>query len=241
MFTNKIESAVSAAKSLNQIQAVSIILWKAHAEKLINDDQAQKWAETLDERKKAIKARLAPSNHLASPGANFGSSRRVSNPERMSRRRSWAFSGSIPQKLALHFSPAELAVVSTVLCLLKKNPSLIKTAKEIADISGTSIRTVRYALKVASDLQIFSIERRRISAFRNAANKITIGTNPLIRSWVSKDGLMVQNAAPLNSTILNQSFRRLDPAPSHRKDSHKLPSWRRTQNGQENFKKSQKK
>ncbi len=198
MFTYALAEAVINAKSFEQIDKTTRIIWSAYSEGLISDTEAQKAAETLEERKKAAKERLAVKSQSSPISAP---SRRHVDPAKIHRRRSWCFGGAVPASIAVHYSPAELAVLSTIITLLKQNPELKKSTKEIANLSGTSIRTVRYALKIASGLGHLSIERRRVTAFRNLPNKISLGSNEVLRLWVSKRRTMVQKPAPLNKQI----------------------------------------
>lgn len=198
MFTFALAEAVSNAKSFDQIDKTTRVIWSAYSQGLISDTEAQRAAETLEERKKATKVRLAEKKQSRAVSVP---SRRYVDPARIHRRRSWCFGGAVPASVAVHYSPAELAVLSTIVTLLRQNPELKKTIKEIANISGTSIRTVRYTLKLASELGHLAIERRRISAFRNLPNKITLGSNEVLRLWVTNRRVMVQKPAPLKKQI----------------------------------------
>ena len=61
------------------------------------------------------------------------------------------------------------------------------TNKEVADVAGVSITTVKNALRAARGLNLISIEERRLTAFRNASNIVRI-VNPEWRTWLRLGG-----------------------------------------------------
>lgn len=79
----------------------------------------------------------------------------------MERRRRWAASGHLPPALAARFTLAETAVLAVVAAEHRKRGDCRLTNKEIADVAGVSITTVKNALRAARTLNLLSIEERR--------------------------------------------------------------------------------
>jgi DNA-binding CsgD family transcriptional regulator len=105
----------------------------------------------------------------------------------MERRRRWAASGAIPPALASRFTLAEQAVLAVVSAEHRKRGDCRLTNKEIADVAGVSITTVKNALRAARALNLLSIEERRLTAFRNASNVVRI-VSPEWRAWLRLGG-----------------------------------------------------
>src|SRR5215213_7234123 len=61
------------------------------------------------------------------------------------------------------------------------------TNKEIADVAGVCITTVKNALRAARMLNLLTVEERRLTAFRNASNVVRI-MSPEWRAWLRLKG-----------------------------------------------------
>ena len=105
----------------------------------------------------------------------------------LERRRRWAASGCLPPPLASRFTLAEQAVLSAVAAEHRKRGDCRITNKEIADVAGVSITTVKNALRAARSINLMSIEERRLTAFRNASNVVRI-VSPEWRAWLRLGG-----------------------------------------------------
>ncbi len=99
----------------------------------------------------------------------------------MERRRSWAASGRLPPKLAARFTLAETAVLSVIAVEVAGKGACELTVGHIAALAGVCNQTVRNAFRAASDLGLIRVEERRLSAWRNAPNRVTI----LASEWLS--------------------------------------------------------
>ena len=105
----------------------------------------------------------------------------------MERRRRWAASGALPPALACRFTTAETAVLAVIAAENRKRGDCRLTNKEVADVAGVSITSVKNALRAARTLNLLAIEERRLSAFRNASNVVRI-VDPSWRAWLRLGG-----------------------------------------------------
>ena len=79
--------------------------------------------------------------------------------------------------------------------------------KEIADVAGVCITTVKNALRAARGLNLLTVEERRLTAFRNASNVVRI-VNPEWRAWLRLGG---QIRTTLTYPVKNTSVGTADP------------------------------
>jgi len=97
----------------------------------------------------------------------------------MERRRCWAASGALPQALASRFTLAEQAVLAVVAAEHVKHGRCTLVLDHIAALAGVCRKTVKNALRAAQGLGLVRIEERRLSAWRNTSNVVTITS----REW----------------------------------------------------------
>jgi hypothetical protein len=102
----------------------------------------------------------------------------------MERRRSWAASGAMPPQIQARFTLAESAVLAVVAAEVRTKGSCTLTIGHIAALAGVSKQTVRNALHEAFALGIVRVEERRLTAWRNAPNRVTI-TSREWHAWLS--------------------------------------------------------
>src|SRR4051794_16028502 len=179
MFANQLRAAITAAPR-TEFGRLSETLWKAWGQGLIGDDKAQALASIIEARKAVPAARKPPQRRLGS--------RPRSSPASMERRRRWAASGALPPALASRFTLAEQAVLAVIAAEHRKRGDCRLTNKEIADVAGVSITTVKNALRAARALKnLLTVEERRLTAFRNASNVVRI-TSPEWRMWLRLGG-----------------------------------------------------
>src|SRR5918911_1710023 len=108
------------------------------------------------------------------------------------------------------FTLAEQAVLAVVSAEHRKRGDCRLTNKEIADVAGVSITTVKNALRAARGLNLISIEERRLSAFRNAPNIVRI-VSPEWRAWLRFGG-GGKSVPPSPTRYKNQQARPAKPA-----------------------------
>ena len=97
----------------------------------------------------------------------------------MERRRRWAASGALPPALAARFTLAETAVLAVVSAEALRHGRCTLVIEHIAALAGVTRSTVKRALRAAQGLGFVRIEERRVSAWRNAPNVVTITS----REW----------------------------------------------------------
>src|SRR5215212_9063667 len=135
MFVEQLRRAVEASLRA-ELHTVSGLLWKAYAAGQVTEAEASALSEAI-ERKKSLPAPQKPAQR------RFGS--RPRSPASMERRRRWAASGCLPPQIAARFTLAETAVLAVVAAENRKRSDCRLTNKEIADVAGVSVSTVKNA------------------------------------------------------------------------------------------------
>jgi hypothetical protein len=177
MFVEQLRRAVEASPRA-ELPAVAALLWKAYAAGHVTEAEASALSEAIE-----LKRALPPTQK---PGQRrFGS--RPRSPASLERRRRWAASGALPPALASRFTLAEQAVLAVVAAEHRKRGDCRLTNKEVADVAGVSITTVKNALRAARVLNLLTIEERRLTAFRSASNVVRI-VSPEWRTWLRLGG-----------------------------------------------------
>src|SRR5215203_4556487 len=177
MFAEQLRRAVEASPRV-ELAKLGEQIWKAWSQGLVGDDDAQRLAEMI-ELKRALPAAQKPVQR------RFGS--RPRTPASLERRRRWAASGALPPALASRFTVAEQAVLAVVAAEHRKRGDCRLTNKEVADVAGVCITTVKNALRAARALNLISVEERRLTAFRNASNVVRI-VSPEWHTWLRLEG-----------------------------------------------------
>jgi hypothetical protein len=175
MFAHQIAAAIEAAP-VRALDTLSRSIWQGLAAGALNDDDAQRLAELIHVRRTAAKEA-----HTRPVQRRVGS--RPRSPASMERRRSWAAAGRLPPQIASRFTLAEQAVLAVVAAEVAKHSACTLTIGHIAALAGVSETTVRNAMREAQGLGLVRIEERRLTAWRNAPNRVTI-TSPEWSAWL---------------------------------------------------------
>src|SRR5215207_4359049 len=199
MFVEQLRRAVEASPRA-ELPAVSALLWKAYAAGQVTEAEASALSDAI-EAKKALPAPQKPVQR------RLGS--RPRSPASIERRRRWAASGALPPAIAAKFTLAEQAVLAIVAAEHRKRSDCCLTNKEIADVAGVSITTVKNALRAARSINLMSIEERRLTAFRNASNVVRI-VSPEWRAWLRLGG-GGKSVPPSPTPYKNQRSRTSEP------------------------------
>src|SRR3954467_13310807 len=173
MFVDELRRTVEALPRV-ELTKVSALLWKAYAAGHVTEAEASELSETIEARK-ALPAAQKPIQR------RFGS--RPRSPASTERRRRWAASGALPPALASRFTTAENAVLAVVAAEHVKHGCCTLVIDHIAALAGVGRTTVKNALREAQRQSLARIEERRVSAWRNAPNVVTI-TSPEWLSWL---------------------------------------------------------
>jgi hypothetical protein len=89
----------------------------------------------------------------------------------------------MPPQLAARFTLAEVAVLAVVAAEVRTKGSCSLTMGHIAALAGVCRKTVKNALREAEALGFVRVEERRLTAWRNAPNRVTI-TSPEWHAWM---------------------------------------------------------
>src|SRR5215204_830822 len=173
MFVEQLRRAVEASPRA-ELPTVTALLWKAYAAGHVTEAEASALSEVI-ELKRSLRAAQKPVQR------RFGSRPRSSAS--MERRRRWAASGALPPALASRFTTAENAVLAVVAAEHVKSGRCTLTIDHVAALAGVGRTTVKNALREAQRQGLVRIEERRVSAWRNAPNVVTI-TAPEWLSWL---------------------------------------------------------
>src|SRR4051794_9754713 len=169
MFVEQLRRAVEASPRIELAKGASL-LWKAYAAGQGSEDQASELSDLIESR------RALPPPQKPIP-RRFGS--RPRSPASMERRRRWAASGALPPALAARFTLAETAVLAVIAAEALRHGRCTLVIEHVAALAGVGRSTVKRALRAAQGLGLVRIEERRVSAWRNAPNVVTITS----REW----------------------------------------------------------
>jgi len=167
MFANQLRAAITAAPR-SELGKLSETLWKAWGQGLISDGEAQSVADLIEARRVIPVSPPRPRLHVGS---------RPRLPAHMERRRRWAASGCLPPKIASKFTMAEQSALAVIAAEHRKRGDCRLTNKEIADVAGVCLTSVKNALRAVRALGLLTVEERRLTAFRNDSNVVRI-TSP---------------------------------------------------------------
>ncbi len=171
MFADELRRAAEGSPRAD-LHKVAGLLWKAYAAGTVTEAQASELSEFIEARK------AIPPESKRAP-RRTGSRPRSS--ESMERRRKWAASGRLPPQIQSRFTLAEAAVLSIMAAEIAGKGACTLTIGHIAALAGVCNQTVRNAMREAAGLGFIRVEERRLTAWRNAPNRVTI----LSAEWLS--------------------------------------------------------
>src|SRR3954469_14636225 len=148
MFAEQLRRAVEASPRV-ELARVAQLLWRAYAAGQVSEAQASALSEAIEARR-VLPAAPKPTQR------RFGS--RPRSPASMERRRRWAASGALPPSLACKFTLGEQAVLAVVAAENRKRGDCRLTCREIADIAGVGVTTVKNAIRAAGTLNLMAKE-----------------------------------------------------------------------------------
>lgn len=175
MFLHELERAASTAPR-TRLPEISRTIWRAYAENLLGETDAQRLAELVESRKA-----LPPTQREPRKPARPGS--RPKSAESLARRRRWVASGKLPPALAAGFTMGEQAVLAVVASEVIRRGDCRMAVGHIAALAGVCATTVRNALRQAAELGIVTVTERRLTMWRNDTNVVAI-TSAEWRSWL---------------------------------------------------------
>jgi AraC-like DNA-binding protein len=179
----QIAAAITAAKTGRVLDDIARVLWRAAAEDHIGEEAAGRLGEAIEFRRAAFR----PPRQGRAPGPAAPTRRPTQrSPDRqrsLERRRRLAASGPLPPALAASFTVAELAVLRIVGDEARARGSCTRSIAEIAARAGVSRTSVQNAIRRAAGLGILLIRERRLTAWRNDTNVLTV-ISPEWRTWL---------------------------------------------------------
>jgi len=171
MFVDQVRRAIRSATGTRLLE-ISSSIWKAHAVGQIGEEEVQALAEEIEARK-ALGRVVAPST--ARPGS------RPRSEVSLARRRRWVAAGYLPPRIAANFTMGEQSVLGVVAAEVAHRGSCTLTIGHIAALAGVGETTVRNALRNAARLDLLAVEQRRVTAWRNAPNRVKL----IAPDWVA--------------------------------------------------------
>src|SRR4051812_18271195 len=170
MFAEQLRRAVEASPRC-ELTNVSSLLWKAFAAGQVSESEASALSDLIEARR-TLPVAASPLPRRIHVGSRPGS--RPRTPASVERRRRWAASGALPPALASRFTAAETAVLAVIAAEALRHGRCTLVLDHIAALAGVSRTTVKNALREARAIGLIRIEERRVSAWRNAPNIVTI-------------------------------------------------------------------
>lgn len=194
MFASTLRATIAAAPA-NHFHDLGRLIWSGHAAGALDDAAAQSLAEQLQARRRLSSERVlvrryagglqtAPVSFLRARGSDCRSPDRRRSIER---RRRNAMSGPMPPGLACRFTVGQLAVMRIVGDECRLHGRCDRSMGEIAARAGVCIRLAQLAMRWAEQLGFIKVEHRRVTAFRNQTNIVTI-TSPEWQAWIEHHG-----------------------------------------------------
>lgn len=198
MFVDQVTAAIATAH-VRALDDVSRIVWKGLAEGLINDDQAQAFAEQIHTRREVAQAarlEVKRRNSIFPPRRpQRAPIRRVA----IERRRRLAASGVMPAAMACQWTTGELAVLKIVADEAGPNGTCALTLGEIAARAGVCRKLAQTTMRRAKRHGLLAVEERRVKGRPNLPNLVRIVSREW-RAWLSRkprrEGIAGKNLAP---------------------------------------------
>jgi hypothetical protein len=153
---------------------LSSALWKALAAEQVTEAEASEVSDLLEARR-------------ALPPSQKPVQRRVGSRPRsaasMERRRSWAACGHLPPQIAARFTVGEAAVLAVIAVEVRTKGSCRLHNGHLAALAGVSVTVAKNAIREARELGLLHVQERRLTAWRNDSNVITV-RDPAWNAWL---------------------------------------------------------
>ncbi len=158
-------------------------VWRAYAAGEIDDAEAEHRDRLLRDQLPSpydpVRRPSAPSPHRPP--------RRPDLIERRRHVRKLAFSGPMPPKLAVRFTPSQLAVLNIIGDEVLKTGTCRLSVKELADRARTCRRTVQNAVRLARLCALLVVKCRRLTRTMSLPNIVTITSKEWL-VWLARRG-----------------------------------------------------
>jgi hypothetical protein len=178
MFAEELRRAATAAP-LERLDVVLSALWQAFGAGGVDEAEAAEIEALVQARRRAAAPRETRPRRIAAP--------RARPTEDVERRRRLVASGWLPPFVASRFTPGESAALAVVSREIARKGLCTLCHKQVADLAGVGVTTVRNALRQARLLGLVRVEERRLSADRSDSNVVRVA-NPEWESWLRLRG-----------------------------------------------------
>jgi len=178
MLAEQFRAAIGAARTTRALDDTTRLLWRAHAERHLTDDDAQAISESLQSRRGAIAAHrvgLPLALSKAAPGLRRASApRSPCRAASIARRRRQTASGALPPQIACQFTLGEQAVLAVVAREMQRNQVCVLPVDAIAALAGVCRRKVQIAMRHAERLGLLLVRERRRPGLPSLPNVVTV-------------------------------------------------------------------
>lgn len=165
MFAEHVRRAIAATPRTG-LDALVKDVWRAYGAGELSDTEAGELCE-------AIAARRAP---RAAPAPRRSTGSRPRSPASVERRRRWAGGGWVPPEVACRFTAAEVACLSVVAAEIALRGRCELPIGAVAGRAGCCETVAKRAVREARRLGLLCVVERRVAAFRNLPNLVTISS-----------------------------------------------------------------
>jgi hypothetical protein len=200
MLADQFQTAAAAAKNTHAVDELARLTWRAHGEGQIGDIDAAAIGEALQRRRASLAMSAYPRPAMAAHARRC----EPRSPDRrasLERRRRQAMSGIVPARLAAHFTPGELAVLSVIGRQCQKRGACSLPIDALAALAGVCRTVVKNALRQARAVGLVLVKERRIPGRKSLTNVITaIGD---WSAWLRRGGIGVRNMTSSIESVFN--------------------------------------
>jgi hypothetical protein len=176
MLTDQLATAIATARG-PQLDNLGRLTWRGLAEGLVTEADAGRLSEALEARRAAIRSLIAASASKRAGGAPRAARWQVVSPDRrrsIERRRRQACSGIVPGKLACHFTPGQIAVLTVIGREVQRAGVCAWPIDRIAAVAGVCRTVVQNALREARRLRLITVQERRRRGQPSLTNVVRI-------------------------------------------------------------------
>lgn len=222
MFHATMRSAIDGARTLAQLDDLSRQIWQAHATGAVTDDDAQKLAEVLHDRRGVVRETVAPVGIPLGRVTLFPPRRLQRAPDRSearARRRHMACSGPLPPTLATRYTEGQRAVLLVVGDEILANGVCGLCIDAIAARAGVCRRSAQGAIRLAESDGLLTIQERRHQGRKSDPNLIRI----ISREWTAwlKRGQHTRRLGEARARVAGRSIGCKPMHPTDRGDPHR--------------------
>lgn len=213
LFAYEIRCAAEAA-ARTKLPEVAALLWRAVADQKVTEAEAEELSGLIAARQALSAIPKAPRQHVGSRPRSSAS---------LERRRRWAASGWLPPRLAARVTLGEASVLAVVAREVQRRGRCTLAVGQLAAEAGVSPSTVQRALRAACALGLVWVEERRLSAWRNDTNVVTI-VSPEWQAWLrSRGGGCHVGEGTNNKSLILRSGRPADARKRATGDGKRMP------------------